>query len=117
MKTIDKLMNMDRQRFMGYLFIVIALLMVIQGLWLSHKQDAEASCQAAYNNQVSTVVAQRGQWADEDRAALNTMIFEVINPSVDDHERQQAVIDYAATARKNDANRQANPLPERTSCG
>ena len=109
--------SFDRQHLLGTIFIAIAVLMVIQGLWLSHVNDAEASCQAAYNEQVITVVAQRGEWADEDRKALNEMIFTVIQPDISQGEAAAAVQAYAATAKKNDANRQANPLPERTSCG
>lgn len=107
----------DRQHLLGTIFICIAVLMVIQGLYLQWRNDQESNCQADYNSKVTTVIAQRGQWADEDRAALNTMIFTVIDPKQTEQERQDAVNLYAATARKNDANRQANPLPDRTSCG
>ncbi len=106
----------DRQHLLGTIFIAIAILMVIQGVWLQYNNDQEAKCQAEYNQQVSTVVAQRGQWADEDRAALNKMIFTVIDPQADEQTQSNAVQEYAETARKNDANRQANPLPSRTSC-
>lgn len=114
MNTIKR--TFDRQHLLGTIFIAIAILMVVQGLWLSHKNDQEAKCQADYNQSVSEVVSQRGEWADEDRAALNTMIFKVIDPKITQPEAQEAVQTYADTAKKNDANRQANPLPERTSC-
>jgi len=107
----------DRQHLLGTIFIAIAILMVIQGLWLSHVNDAETKCQADYNQAVVDVQQQRAQWADEDRKALNDMIFTVIDPKVTQAEREEAVQLYAVTARKNDANRQATPLPERTSCG
>lgn len=107
----------DRQHLLGTIFICIAVLMVIQGLWIQYKNDQEGKCQSDYNQKVTTVIAQRGQWSDEDRAALNTMIFQIIDPKATDAERQDAVQLYAVTARKNDANRQANPLPSRTSCG
>lgn len=106
----------DRQHLLGTIFILIAVLMVIQGLWLQYTKDQEASCQANYNSDVSAVVAQRAQWADEDRHALNTMISTVINPDNTEQERQQALQQYAETAAKNDANRQANPLPSKTRC-
>ena len=106
----------DRQHLLGTIFIAIAILMVIQGVWLSHVDDTRSSCQANYNEQVTTVVAQRAQWSDEDRKALNDMIFTLVDPKVTQADREQAVQLYAVTARKNDANRQANPLPERTSC-
>lgn len=106
----------DRQHILGTIFIAIAVLMVIQGLWLQWSRDRESNCQADYNAHVSSVVAQRAQWADEDRKALNTMIFAVIDPKNSDQGRQQAFQTYAETARKNDQNRQANPLPTRTSC-
>jgi hypothetical protein len=107
----------DRQHLLGTIFICIAVLMVIQGLYLQWKNDQESNCQADYNSKVTTVIAQRGEWADEDRAALNTMIFKVIDPQADEQDRADAVQLYAVTAKKNDANRQANPLPDRTSCG
>jgi|SRR5262245_4176858 len=107
----------DRNHIYGTIFILIALVMVIQGVWLSHQRDVEAKCQADYNQQTAVVVQQRSEWADQDRTALNTMIFTVINPKASDQERQDAVEEFAATAKQNDANRQANPLPTRTKCG
>ena len=44
------------------------------------------------------------------------MIFTIIDPNKNQQEREGAVQLYAVTAKKNDANRQANPLPNRTSC-
>jgi hypothetical protein len=110
-------MAFDRNHILGTLFILIAIVMVIQGLWLSHQRDVETKCQADYNQQTAVVVAQRAQWADEDRAALNMMIFTVIDPKKDQADREQAVQSYKVTAEKNDANRKANPLPTRTHCG
>lgn len=107
----------DRQHILGTIFILIAVLMVLQGLYLSHVNDQETKCQAQYNEDVTTVIAQRGQWADEDRKALNDMIFTVIKPGVSQEEATQAVQTYAETARKNDANREANPLPSSNNCG
>lgn len=107
----------DRQHLLGTIFICIAVLMVIQGLWIQWDKDQEAKCQADYNQKTSTVVAQRGEWADEDRAALNKMIFTVIDPKQTQQEREDAVQLYAITSKKNDENRKANPLPTRTSCG
>ena len=106
----------DKNHIYGTIFILIALVMVIQGVWLSHERDVEAKCQADYNQQSSAVQQQRAEWADEDRASLNQMIFTVIDPKASDGEKREAVQVFAATARKNDANRQANPLPVRTSC-
>ena len=114
---MNRIKNMDRQHLLGYAFVVIAVLMVIQGVWLQYDQDRETQCQSDYNAQNSVVVAQRAQWADEDRKALNQMIFTVINPKVDQSAREDAVQEYAVTAKKNDANRKANPLPTRTKCG
>ena len=107
----------DRQHVLGFSFIMIAVIMMAQGLWLQSQQDKETQCQADYNASVVSVQKQRSDWADEDRKALNDMIFTVIDPKASQGDREQAVQDYAETARKNDANRQANPLPSRTSCG
>lgn len=106
----------DRQHILGTVFIAIAIVMVIQGLWLSHVNDKETACQAAYNESYTAVVQQRGEWADEDRAALNKMIFTVIDPKTTQAQAEEAVQLYAETAKKNDANRKENPLPDRTSC-
>jgi septal ring factor EnvC (AmiA/AmiB activator) len=110
-------MQTDRkERVTGYVVIAVALLMVIQGVWLSVKQSKESECQAQYNSDITAVQKQRATWADEDRKALNDMIFTVIDAKANQATRTQAVQDYAATARRNDANRQANPFPTRTSC-
>ena len=107
MKHIVK--ALDRQHLLGTIFIAIAIAMVVQGLWISHKQDEEAKCQADYNQKTSAVQKQRAEWSDEDRAALNTMIFKVIDTKSSAPEREDAVQLWAVTARKNDANRKANP--------
>ena len=61
------------------------------------------------------VQGQRGQWADEDRNALNQMIFTVIS-NASDQEKTKAVQGYASTAKANDKKRKANPLPDKVSC-
>jgi len=106
----------DRRHTLGVTFMVVALLMVIQGVYLSVKQNRESACQSDYNASVVAVQKQRAQWADEDRKALNDMIFAVISPKATQGEKQQAVQQYVSTARTNDKNRKENPLPERTSC-
>jgi len=107
----------DSQHVLGFAFIVIALIMMIQGLWLGQQQENETQCQADYNAQSNAVQKQRAEWADQDRDALNQMIFTVIDPHTSNQQKQNAVNEFAQTARKNDANRRANPLPSRTSCG
>lgn len=115
-KVADTVSNAERSRVMGYVFITIAIVMVVQGAWLQWQRQQETDCQADYNQDVSSVVSQRAVWADEDRNALNKMIFTVIDPKADEAERRAAVEKFADTARRNDKNRKANPMPKRTDC-
>lgn len=106
----------DRSRTLGFVFIVIAVIMVVQGVWLQYDQARESSCQSEYNADVSAVVAQRSTWADEDRRELNNMIFKIIDPKASDPEQAAAVKKYVTTAKANDALRKANPMPAKTDC-
>jgi Na+-transporting methylmalonyl-CoA/oxaloacetate decarboxylase gamma subunit len=101
----------DRGHVLGVGFILLALAMVIQGLWVQSERQAEQDCQTEYNQDVTAVIAQRATWADEDRTALNTMIFAVVNPTLDDAAKRRALDDYVETAQTNENRRQASPLP------
>ena len=50
-------------------------------------------------------------------ASLGASMISTFEPPDSLNAPAAAVQAYAATAKKNDENRQANPLPERTSCG
>lgn len=107
----------DRQHVLGFAFIMIAVIMMAQGLWLQNNQNDENQCQADYNEAYTAVAKQRGDWADEDRRSLNHMIFTVLDPKIDNDEKKQVVTAWQTEAEKNDRNRKANPLPSRTDCG
>lgn len=102
----------DKWHALGVGLIVLALAMVVQGLWIQHLRQIDQDCQTTYNKDVSAVIAQRSGWADEDRAALNTMIYAVVNDKLSEDKQQEAVLNYVTVSQENDANRKANPLPE-----
>lgn len=106
----------DRGRMLGVGFILLALAMVGQGLFVQSQRQAEQNCQADYSRDTSAVIAQRATWNDEDRNALNTMIFTVVDPTLTQKERRAAVQAYVDVQKDNDKKRKANPLPEYT-CG
>jgi hypothetical protein len=107
----------DRQHLLGFSFIVIAAIMVIQGIWLGAQQSSDNECQAQYNAAFRDVAQQRAQWADEDNRDLHKMAQTLIDPKVSQAEKSQAFQHWVEQTNKNDQNRQANPLPSRTSCG
>jgi hypothetical protein len=106
--------KIDRGHLLGIGFILLSLAMVIQGLWVQQQRQIEQDCQTEYNQDVTAVIAQRATWADEDRTALNRMIFTVVNPKLDDAAKRAALDDYVETAQTNENKRTANPLPEYT---
>jgi hypothetical protein len=102
-------------RSLGVWLIVIA---VVLGAWTVYSQWQDTrfiSCQTDFNEATNAVQRQRASWADEDRKALNTMIFTVVQVQ-NQRVRKQAVDNYVDTVRDNDHNRRANPLPTRPDC-
>lgn len=107
----------DRQHLLGFSFIVVAALMVMQSIIIGHQQETEVQCQADYNAKVVAVQKQRAEWNDEDNRDLHSMARKLIDPKISQEEKSQAYRDWVETTQKNDLNRQAHPLPSRTSCG
>lgn len=106
----------QRANWLGVAFIVLAVVMVAQGLLVQAQRQEQQDCQGDYSRDVSEVIAQRALWADEDRDALNTMIFTVVKPEKTQAQRKAAVQKYVDIQKDNDKKRKANPLPEYT-CG
>lgn len=80
--------HQSRRRLIGIGLILIAVLMVAQGAWLQYQRGRELDCQAAYNNAVA-----------EDRKALNTMIFALVDERSGQRVKEKAIADYVAKAQ------------------
>jgi len=112
-------------RALGVFVLLLAIFTAIQGVYVSNetRDNTEhdkrvVACQAQFNKDFSRAVTVRGQYADEDRAAMYRMITTVISgttPAI----RQKAITDWIELSQKNDELRKANPLPslEARNCG
>jgi hypothetical protein len=97
---------------------VLALATVGQGYYFNRQQTSDSEqnqrvteCQAMYNQDFATALELRSRWGAEDRAGLNIMLATVLageTPAV----RRQALVDYLAAVKANDAKRAAAPLPD-----
>lgn len=78
-------------RMLGIVLIVVAVLMVAEVAWFQAKRSSELNCQSAYNEAVA-----------KDRAALNQMIFTIVNPKATPKQQREAITEYVEHAQKTD---------------
>lgn len=71
------------------------------------------ACQQEYNADNAAVLAQRAEWADQDRKALGDMTAALMK-SRSNEAVEAALRTYLDTAAANDRKRKANPLPKNT---
>ena len=124
-ETRERLFGDRQSRVIGILVLLMSTITIISSSFTSYqnRQNSEhdrevTACQARYNDDFARAVTLRGQYADEDRTLLNTMIFTILDEP-DPKKRQAAVNKWVRETQENDKLRKATPLPDLTTrnCG
>lgn len=117
-ETRERLFGDRQSRIIGIVVLLLSTITIVQSAYFTQQNRHDAArdarvarCQAQYNDDFARALIIRGQYADEDRANLNNMIFAILDEP-DPKKRRVAVQTWAAKTQDNDIKRKATPLPD-----
>ncbi|GAA0632402.1 hypothetical protein GCM10010174_61830 [Kutzneria viridogrisea] len=103
-------------RRIGVALIVLAALSTVSGVIVTVREHQQIECQAGVNGALSKALRERSDAASKERQAQLALFSALLDPGATPESRRAALATYYEQYKAADSARDANPLPDASTC-